>query len=120
VVSGQRKADWTPDRQDVIWIDCNPQAGREMRDIHPFLVLSHGTFNERTSLVIGLPMTTAEYNSDNPFAVAAGVAKGSKEGKTSYVPSLRNKLRRVCQAHSADPYAQRYHFWLHYVEQPAA
>ena len=30
-------------------------------------------------------MTTAEYNSDNPFAVAAGVAKGSKEGKTSYV-----------------------------------
>jgi mRNA interferase MazF len=85
VVSGQRKADWTPDRQDVIWIDCNPQAGREMRDIHPFLVLSHRAFNERTSLVIGLPMTTAEYNSDNPFAVAAGVAKGSKEGKTSYV-----------------------------------
>jgi len=31
-------------------------------------------------------MTTAEYNSDNPFAVAIGQAKGrSKEGKTSYV-----------------------------------
>nr|WP_296748026.1 hypothetical protein [Thioalkalivibrio sp.] len=24
----------------MIWIDCNPQAGREMRDRHPFLVLS--------------------------------------------------------------------------------
>ena len=56
-----------------------------MRDTHPFLVLSHRAFNERTSLVIGLPMTTAEYNSDNPFAVAVGVAKGNKEGKTSYV-----------------------------------
>ncbi len=56
-----------------------------MRDIHPFLVLSHRAFNQRTSLVIGLPMTTAEYNSDNPFAVAVGVAKGGKEGKTSYV-----------------------------------
>ncbi len=35
-------------------------------------------------------------------------------------PSLRDKLRRVCQAHSADPYAQRYHFWLHYVEKTTA
>jgi len=76
--------DWVPARQDVIWIDCNPQAGREMRDMHPFLVLSPQHFNAKTSLVIGLPMTTAEYNADNPFAVAAGKAKG-KSGKTSYV-----------------------------------
>lgn len=69
----------------MIWIDCNPQAGREMRDIHPFIVLSPRTFNERTSLVIGLPMTTAEYNADNPFAVAVGMAKGSKAAKVSYV-----------------------------------
>jgi mRNA interferase MazF len=76
---------WIPERQDVIWIDCNPQAGREMRDLHPFLVLSPRAFNDRTSLVIGLPMTTAEYNADNPFAVAAGPVAGKKAGKTSYV-----------------------------------
>ncbi len=76
---------WAPDRQDVIWIDCNPQVGREMRDVHPFLVLSPKIFNEKTSLVIGLPMTTAEYNADNPFAVAVGTAKGRKAAKTSYV-----------------------------------
>ena len=76
---------WVPDRQDIIWIDCNPQAGKEMRDVHPFLVLSPRSFNDRTSLVIGLPMTTAEYNADNPFAVPAGVAGGAKAGKTSYV-----------------------------------
>ena len=79
-----KKKDWVPARQDVIWIDCNPQAGREMRDLHPFLVLSPQNFNAKTSQVIGLPMTTAEYNADNPFAVAAGKAKG-KTGKTSYV-----------------------------------
>lgn len=56
-----------------------------MRDVHPFLVLSPRSFNERTSLVIGLPMTTADYNADNPFAVVAGVAGGAKAGKTSYV-----------------------------------
>jgi len=76
---------WIPDRQDIIWIDCNPQVGQEMRDIHPFLVLSPRIFNAKTSLVIGLPMTTAEYNSDNPFAVAVGQAKGRKTGQTSYV-----------------------------------
>ena len=31
---------WCPDRRDMIWINCNPQAGREMKDIHPLVVLS--------------------------------------------------------------------------------
>ena len=85
VPAGKRAKDWAPDRQDVIWIDCNPQAGREMRDRHPFLVLSPRSFNERTALVIGLPMTTAEYNADNPFAIVAGKATGAKTSKNSYV-----------------------------------
>jgi len=80
-----QSAKWIPDRQDIIWIDCNPQVGNEMRDVHPFLVLSPRSFNEKTALVIGLPMTTAEYNSSNPFAVAVGSASGTKKGKTSYV-----------------------------------
>lgn len=79
------RSSWVPDRQDIIWIDCNPQAGRETRDIHPFVVLSPRAFNEKMALVIGLPMTTAAYNPDNPFAVVAGVATGRKPGKISYV-----------------------------------
>ena len=76
---------WIPDRQEIIWINCNPQAGNEMRDLHPFLVLSPRVFNDRTSLVIGLPMTTADYNSDNPFAVAVGNVRRKTQEKTSYV-----------------------------------
>ena len=76
------RSSWVPERQDVIWIDCNPQAGREMRDVHPFLVLSPRAFNQKMALVIGLPMTTAAYNADNPFAVVAGAARA---GKISYV-----------------------------------
>jgi mRNA interferase MazF len=74
-----------PERQEVIWIDCNPQAGGEMRDLHPMLVLSPAAFNARTGLVIGLPMTTAAYNATNPFALAIGAAGARKAGKTSYV-----------------------------------
>ncbi len=60
---------WTPDRGEIIWINFNPQSGREMRDMHPMLVLSPKKFNERTGIVIGLPMTTAKYNDTNPFAI---------------------------------------------------
>lgn len=57
-----------------------------MRNVHPFLVLSPRAFNDRTSLVIGLPMTTAEYNADNPFAIAVGTAKMHADvEKTSFV-----------------------------------
>jgi hypothetical protein len=33
---------------------------------------------------------------------------------------VMEKVRRVCQAHVADPYAQRYHFWKQYVERHLA
>jgi len=106
-----RKQPWAPERQDIIWINCNPQAGSEMRDRHPFLVLSPREFNARTSLVIGLPMTTAACNADNPFAVAVGLAGGKRAGKTSYVLCHQPKSFdwRVRQAsphplkHLADP-----------------
>ena len=62
-----------------------------MRDVHPFLVLSPKAFNLRTSLVIGLPMSTAAYNADNPFAIAVGAAGGRKAGLSSYVLCHRPK-----------------------------
>ncbi|MBY0474658.1 MAG: type II toxin-antitoxin system PemK/MazF family toxin [Nitrosomonas sp.] len=74
---------WLPDRREIIWINCNPQAGQEMRDLHPFLVLSPKIFNSKTSFVIGLPVTTAAYNTDNPFAVAVGKATKKKIEQTS-------------------------------------
>jgi mRNA interferase MazF len=76
---------WSPERQDIIWIDCSPQSGQEMRNIHPFLVLSPGGFNVKTALVIGLPMTTAVYNADNPFAIDLGDVSKGKVNKRGYV-----------------------------------
>jgi mRNA interferase MazF len=53
----------------MIWIDCNSQSGREMKDVHSLAVHSPRAFNERTGIIIGLPMTTASYNHTNPSAV---------------------------------------------------
>jgi mRNA interferase MazF len=99
-VTPRKRSPWVPDRQDIIWIDCNPQVGQEMWDVHPFLVLSPRIFNAKTSLVIGLPMTTAEYNADNPFAVPVGKAAGRKTGQTSYVLCHQPKSFDWCLRHA--------------------
>jgi len=60
---------WVPDRRDMIWVNFSPQVGDKMRGEHPMVVLSTRAFNERTGIVIGLPMTHAESNETNPFAI---------------------------------------------------
>ena len=77
---------WVPDRRDMIWIDFNPQVGAEMRDEHPMLVLSPKAFNERTQLLIGLPMTHASSNEKNPFAVRFVSPKGEVCYVLAYQP----------------------------------
>lgn len=32
-------------------------------------------------------------------------------------PLLFDKIERVCRHRTVDPYAQRHHFWLHYVRE---
>ena len=71
---------WCPDRRDTIWIDCNPQAGREMKEVHPLVVLSPREFNQRTGIVIGLPMTTASYNEANPGTDLTGSTSVTFDG----------------------------------------
>lgn len=61
---------WVPDRAEIIYISPEPKAGKEMPGVHPLLVASTKAFNERTGIVIGFPMTHAEFNADNLFAVA--------------------------------------------------
>lgn len=55
--------------------------------MHPLLVTSTRAFNERTGIVIGFPMTHAEFNKDNPFAV---VLQGPKQ-ETAYVLAFQPK-----------------------------
>jgi mRNA interferase MazF len=63
---------WLPDRGEVIWINHNPQAGREMKDHHPFLVLSPAPFHAAVGLVVGCAMTSAATNQGSSLAVDLG------------------------------------------------
>jgi mRNA interferase MazF len=90
---------WCPDRRDMIWIDCKPQAGREMKNVHPLVVLSPREFNQRTGIVIGLPMTTASYNETNPFAVKFTGPKGAVGFILSHQPKSFDWRARNAKPH---------------------
>lgn len=90
---------WVPDRRDMIWIDFNPQIGSEMKDEHPMLVLSPKAFNERTGIVIGLPMTHAPFNETNPFAVKFTTAKGEVGYVLTHQPKSFDWRKRGARPH---------------------
>jgi len=54
-----RRAPYVPDRGEVVWLDLDPQAGREQAGRRPALVLSPRAYNERSSnLAIFCPITS--------------------------------------------------------------
>ena len=81
------RALWVPERQDIIWINFNPQVGREKRDMHPILVLSPKAFNDKTSIVIGFPMSMALNNDTNPLRLTT--ANRPSKPVTSFATSPR-------------------------------
>lgn len=49
---------YIPDRGHIIWIDFDPQAGREQARHRPALVLSSKAYNRKTSLCVLCPLTS--------------------------------------------------------------
>jgi mRNA interferase MazF len=71
-----------------------------MKDVHPLLVLSPREFNERTGIVIGLPMTSATYNDTNPFAVKITGPKGATSYILAHQPKSFDWRARQAKPHS--------------------
>ena len=90
---------WVPERRDMIWINFSPQMGDEMKDEHPMLVLSPKNFNERTGIVIGLPMTHSASNETNPFAVKYVGPKGNVGYVLTHQPKSFDWRKRAARPH---------------------
>lgn len=66
--------DWAPDAGDIIWIDFDPQAGREQAGHRPAVVLSPIEYNRLIGLLLCVPLTT--HIKGYPFEVeVSGKAK---------------------------------------------
>ena len=49
---------YIPAKGDVVWIDFNPQSGREQANRRPALVISSTMYNRRVKLALVCPITT--------------------------------------------------------------
>ncbi len=49
---------YVPKKGDVVWIDFNPQSGREQAGRRPALVISSTMYNRRVRLALVCPITT--------------------------------------------------------------
>ena len=54
-----KKAPYAPDAGHIVWLSLDPQQGREQAGRRPFLVLSPRAYNLKTSLAVGVPITSA-------------------------------------------------------------
>jgi mRNA interferase MazF len=50
---------FTPDRNDIIWLDFEPTKGKETGKYRPALVLSSQAYNQQTGLLICSPISTS-------------------------------------------------------------
>jgi mRNA interferase MazF len=73
---------YIPERNDLIWLDFEPQKGKEIGKYRPALVLSSRNYHQKTGLLICCPISSSARghltevpinNLDQPCVVAAGV-----------------------------------------------
>lgn len=58
---------YVPDVGDIVWLDFDPQAGREQAGHRPAVVLTPKSYNQITGLLICCPLTTKI--KDYPFEI---------------------------------------------------
>ncbi|VAX24109.1 Programmed cell death toxin MazF [hydrothermal vent metagenome] len=52
------KSNYIPERGDIVWLDFNPQAGREQSGRRPALTISPKEYNQKVGLSIFCPITS--------------------------------------------------------------
>ncbi|MFD0896839.1 type II toxin-antitoxin system PemK/MazF family toxin [Loigolactobacillus binensis] len=60
---------YTPKQKDIIWVNFDPQRGREIKKRRPALILSSNTYNRNTGFVIVAPITSTLRNQPGYFTL---------------------------------------------------
>ena len=84
---------YVPNVGDVVWLEFDPQAGREQAGRRPALVLSPQNYNKKTDLLICCPMTFQIKG--YPFEVLADVDGVQSVVLSDQVKSLDWKMRKA-------------------------
>jgi len=95
---------YIPDKGDIVWLDFNPQAGREQAGRRPTLTLSPKSYNQKAELAIFCPITNQAKG--YPFEVElTGQNKVSGVVLSDQIRSLswrNHNTDFICKANSDD------------------
>lgn len=104
------RPEFTPDAGDIVWIELSPTAGREQGGHRPAIVLTKARFNDRSNLMLCVPMTSRVKNYPFEVPVGDGVAlvdqtrsvdwserRTTKKGSATALEleAVRDKLRKL-------------------------
>ena len=93
---------FTPERGDIVWLDLDPQAGREQAGRRPALVVSPSSYNGKVGLMLCCPVTNAVKN--YPFEVPVKCPGVSGVVLSDHVKNLDWRARnadKICKVPEA-------------------
>lgn len=89
-----------PDSGDLIWLNFDPQMGREQAGHRPALVLSPAAYNGKAGLAVACPITS--HAKGYPFEVAVSVPPIRGVVLVDHLRSIDWKARGATKAAKAD------------------
>lgn len=93
-------ASYVPEAGDLIWIDFDPQSGREQRKRRPAMVLTDSKYNRAAGLCVVCPLTSKRKG--YPFEVPIVVDRVEGAVLADQIKSL-DWLARNAELHSRAP-----------------
>jgi mRNA interferase MazF len=92
---------YIPRAGDIIWLDFDPQVGREQAKRRPALVITEQSYNRASGLVIVCPLTSRR--KPYPFALATTVEKVEGAVLVDHLKSLDWAARKIAFHSKGDP-----------------
>lgn len=86
-------AAYVPDEGDIVWLNFTPQSGHEQAGRRPAVVLSPKAYNQRSGLLVCVPMTNQVKG--YPFEVVLSGGGASGAALADQVKSLDWKSRHA-------------------------
>jgi hypothetical protein len=87
--------EYVPDCVDLVWLDFDPQAGREQAGHRPGLVLSPKSYNEKVGLALCCPITNQEKGYPFEVRLDGGLPVTGLFSPTMYAASIGASARHV-------------------------
>ncbi|SRR5712691_6084687 len=92
---------YIPRAGDLVWIDFDPQAGREQSKRRPALVVTDQSYNRASGLVVACPLTSRRKS--YPFALPTTVDKVEGAVLVDQLKSMDWTARKAAFHSKADP-----------------